>query len=496
MLLTCENPAAPVACGTIPQQVLHVGESATVAACFNDADGDALRYSVSSSDPGVATATSAGGRITIVAASPGEARISVVAADRTGRSAQQSFDVLVPNRPPVVVRDISGFVGSVGSGAIVVDLSRHFSDPDGEVLDYTAEFDPAIVQISIDAEWMTILNIAKGTVTVVVTATDPGGLKVTDSFPVTAPNRPPLSAGTVPGQTIEVGDTSGVVVGPHFTDPDGDALSFSVVTTDTLVATTAVRDSVVAVTGVAKGSATVTVTATDTEGLKASLSFAVTVPNRGPVVVDAIPGLTMGVGREAAMELGSYFGDPDGDGLAFAAVAADSAVVAISVDRGSVTLTAISKGESMVTVTATDTEGLAATCPPGTSTNPSTWPPSVPTTPSPMRTICSITWPPTRIWTSFMTSRLSASSTKSPAAPPSSTPTWAMRESRSRFAGTSTSPCLVCASTGAGTTLAPRTAAKRRRRSNRSGPRQPSQLPGSRPGGLYSCRLLGRKGKA
>ncbi len=359
MLLTCENPAAPVACGTIPRQMLHVGESATVAACFNDPDGDALRYSVSSSDPGVATATSAGGRITIVAASPGEARVSVVAADGTGRSAQQSFDVLVPNRPPVVVREISGFVGSVGSGAIVVDLSRHFSDPDGEVLDYTAEFDPAMVQISIDAEWMTIVNIAKGTVTVVVTATDPGGLKVTESFPVTAPNRPPLSAGTVPGQTIEVGDTSRVVVVPHFTDPDGDALSYSVVTTDTLVATSAVRDSVVAVTGVAKGGAIVTVTATDTEGLKASLSFAVTVPNRGPVVVDAIPALTMGVGREAAMELGSYFGDPDGDGLAYAAVAADSTVVAISVDQGSVTLTAISKGESMVTVTATDTEGLA-----------------------------------------------------------------------------------------------------------------------------------------
>ncbi|MYA43577.1 MAG: hypothetical protein F4Z31_17760 [Gemmatimonadetes bacterium] len=360
MLLTCESPAAPLACGTIPQQMLYVGESATVAACFNDPDGDALRYSVSSSDPGVATATSAGGKITIVAVSPGEARVSVVAADGTGRSAQQSFDVLVPNRPPVVVRGISGFVGSVGPGAIVVDLSRHFSDPDGEVLDYTAEFDPAIVQISIDAEWMAIVNIAKGTVTVVVTATDPGGLKATESFPVTAPNRPPLSAATVPGQTIEVGDTSRVVVAPHFTDPDGDALTYSVVITDTLVATTAVRDSVVAVTGVAKGSATVTVTATDTEGLKASLSFAVTVPNRGPVVVDAIPALTMGVGREAAMELGSYFGDPDGDGLAFAAVAADSTVVAISLDRGSVTVTAISKGESMVTVTATDTEGLTA----------------------------------------------------------------------------------------------------------------------------------------
>lgn len=357
-LAGCENPQAPVACGTIPQQVLTVGESATVVACFNDPDGDALNYSVSSSEPGVATVTGAGGRITVVAVSPGEARVSVFADDGTGLNAQQSFEVLVPNRPPVVVREISDYVASVG-GAVVVEMSRHFNDPDGQVLDYTAESDPGEVELSIEGESLTILAIAKGTVTIVLTATDPGGLKVTQSFPVTVPNRAPLADGPVPEQTIEAGNTGAIVVAPYFSDPDGDELAYSAHATDTLVATAAVRDSVVAVTGVAKGTVTVTVIATDTEGLKASLPFAVSVPNRGPVVVDAIPAVTMGVGNGSAMEMGPYFADPDGDSLAFTAAAADSTVVATSADGGSVTVTAISKGESAVIVTATDTEGLA-----------------------------------------------------------------------------------------------------------------------------------------
>lgn len=357
-LVGCENPQAPVACGTIPQQVLTVGESATVAACFNDPDGDALNYSVSSSDPGIATVTGAGGRITVVAVSPGEARVSVFADDGTGLNAQQSFEVLVPNRPPVVVREISGYVASVGGG-VTVEMSRYFNDPDGQVLDYAAESDPGVVQLSIVGESLTILAIAKGTVTIALTATDPGGLKVTQSFPVTVPNRAPLADGSVPEQTIEAGNTGAIVIAPYFSDPDGDELAYSAHATDTLVATAAVRDSVVAVAGVAKGTVTVTVTATDTEGLKASLPFAVSVPNRGPVVVDAIPAVTMGVGNGSAMEMDPYFADPDGDSLAFTAAAADSTVVATSADGGSVTVTAISKGESAVVVTATDTEGLA-----------------------------------------------------------------------------------------------------------------------------------------
>lgn len=358
LLLTCDNPQAPVACGTIPQQVLTVGESATVAACFSDPDGDALSYRVSSSDPGVASVTSASGRIAVMAVSPGRARVSVVADDGTGLIAQQGFDVLVPNRPPATVRDISGQVASVGE-AVVVDMSRYFDDPDGQVLAYSAESDPGVVELSVAGASLTILAIARGTVTIVLTATDPGGLNVTQSFPVTVPNRAPVADGSVPGQTIEVGDTGTIVVAPYFRDPDGDELAYSAVASDTLVAAAAVRDSVVVVTGVAKGTVTVTVTATDTEGLEAALPFAVSVPNRSPVVADAIPAQTMGVGNGSVMDVGAYFADPDGDSLVFTAAAADSTIVATSVDGRSVSVTAIGKGESMVFVNATDTEGLS-----------------------------------------------------------------------------------------------------------------------------------------
>ena len=81
----------------------------------------------------------------------------------------------------------------------------------------------------------------------------------------------------------------------------------------------------------AKGTVTVTVTATDPGGLTARQSFAVTVPNRAPVNEDSIPDQTVEVGETATHDLAAYFSDPDGESLTYRAVAADTALVGVSV---------------------------------------------------------------------------------------------------------------------------------------------------------------------
>ncbi len=95
----------------------------------------------------------------------------------------------------------------------------------------------------------------------------------------------------------------------------------------------------------------------------------------------------------------------------------------------------------------------AAACPPGTATKPSTWTPRIRTTPNPTPRSCANTWRTTRTRDCSTRSPRSAWWTKSPAAPRSSTPTWAASGTRSRSAGTSSSPCRACAWTGAGATL-------------------------------------------
>ena len=345
-------------CGAIPEQTIVVGESVTVTACFDDPDGDMLGYQVWTSDPGVATVTGSGATVTVTAVRPGNALVTILADNRHGLKAQQSFRVLVPNRPPVAVGEIADREVMVGD-SVTLDISGFFNDPDGQALSYTVASDSSVATASVTGAALTVVAVAKGTTAVTLTATDPGGLTAAQSFLVTVPNRAPVAEGSVSAQTIEVGDTATVDMSPFFSDPDGDALSYSAVTSDTTVAAALVADSTVMVTAVAKGEATITVTATDTEGLAATQSFLVTVPNRAPVVADTIPAQTVEAGDDATVDMTPYFTDPDGDALTYMAVAGDPTVAVASVVEASVTVTAIAKGETTITVTATDTEGLA-----------------------------------------------------------------------------------------------------------------------------------------
>ena len=68
-----------------------------------------------------------------------------------------------------------------------------------------------------------------------------------------------------------------VNMAPYFTDPDGDALTYSAVSSNAAVVTTSVSGSTVMLTPVSAGAATTTVTARDLGGLTATQSVAVTV---------------------------------------------------------------------------------------------------------------------------------------------------------------------------------------------------------------------------
>ena len=109
-------------------------------------------------------------------------------------------------------------------------------------------------------------------------------------------NRPPSAAGSVPDQAVTVNGTAAMVnMAPYFTDPDGDALTYSAVSSNAAVVTTSVSGSTVMLTPVSAGAATTTVTARDLGGLTATQSVAVTVD-----VGDA-----HGSTQDAAMPVGS-----------------------------------------------------------------------------------------------------------------------------------------------------------------------------------------------
>ena len=90
-------------------------------------------------------------------------------------------------------------------------------------------------------------------------------------------NAAPMSVGTIAAQTVTAGQSVTVDVAANFSDADGDTLTYTAVSDMTSYATVSVSGSMVTITGVAAGMATVTVTATDAAGAYAMQTIMVTV---------------------------------------------------------------------------------------------------------------------------------------------------------------------------------------------------------------------------
>ncbi|WP_420633814.1 Ig-like domain-containing protein [Candidatus Palauibacter sp.] len=361
-------PVAPVAVGSIPAQVMTAGQSVTVdvSPFFSDPDGGALTYTAASSDDGVVSVSLSGSNLTVTAVAAGTATVTVTATDPDGLTATQTAGVTVEaaNNAPEAVGAIPPQTMKVGDAA-TVDVSPFFSDPDGDELTYTAaSSDADVVAVGIEGSSLTVTAAAEGTATVTVTAADPDGLTAAQSAAVTveAANRAPEAVGTIPAQTMKVGDAAMVDVSPFFSDPDGDELTYTAASSDADVVAVGIEGSSLTVTAAAEGTATVTVTAADPDGLTAAQSAEVTVEaaNRAPEAVGAIPSQSLTTGDEVTVDVSSFFSDPDGDDLTYTAESSDAAVVTASLSGSSLTVTAVAAGTATVTVTAADPDGLTA----------------------------------------------------------------------------------------------------------------------------------------
>ena len=242
----------------------------------------------------------------------------------------------------------------------MVNVASYFTDPDGDALTFTAaSSNAATASVSVSGSVVTVTAAARGIATVTVTARDPGGMSAQLTFTVTVPNQAPVAVDAVPAQSIFVGDTASVDVSAYFNDPDGDALSYSVASSDATAVSASVAGSVVSMTAITQGISTVTVTASDPDGLSAEQDIAVTVPNRAPTALDTIPTQTLLTGETLELDMESYFTDPDGDALSFAAASANTGVASAETAGSTVTITGVSPGTARVTVTATDPAGIS-----------------------------------------------------------------------------------------------------------------------------------------
>ena len=292
---------APVAVGTISAITLTVDAAPAnmdVAGYFNDPDGQSLSFTARSNAPTVATVSAAGSTVTVSAVSPGTAAITVTATDQDNLTATQTFNVTVNPAPlpgpteqaPVAVGTISAITLTVGAAPATMDVAGYFSDPDGQTLTYSARSGArTIATASVAGSTVTVTAVSQGTAAITVTATDQDNLSATQTFNVIVnpalppPNQAPVAQGTVSVPELTAGAAVHQVdVASHFTDPDGDVLTYKASSSAKSVATVGVAGSVLTITPVGQGTAMITVTATDPAGETAMLLFSVTVTPAPP----------------------------------------------------------------------------------------------------------------------------------------------------------------------------------------------------------------------
>ncbi len=221
-----------------------------ITGMFTDAQGDALSYTVGSTDETIATVSELSNTVTVTeVGGTGTTIISITADDGKGTTETSSFDFRV-NTTPTVTNAIGNQSYANGFASADFDLTTGFADADaGDVLEYSVITDATgIVGVSIANGTLTLTEQGPGTVNVTVTAEDGFGGQVSDVFEVSVDKN---------NQTITFNALSDVTYGDSAFDPGATAssgLTISYSSSNTSVATT----SGTSITIVGAGTTTIT----------------------------------------------------------------------------------------------------------------------------------------------------------------------------------------------------------------------------------------------
>ncbi len=205
--------SAPTVANSIANVNLDAGfgtNSINVSNVFTDADNDQLTITASSSNENVVTVAVNGNNLTITEVGAGSATITVTANDGNEGTVSTTFTVTVNATPmngiPSVANAIADQELSEGFGSIQINIANVFTDPDGDVLTYSATSgDEGVVTVSLNGTILTITEVGIGTSNITIIAEDGNGGSVVENFDVTV-------SSTTGAATITFGSNGGTSI--------------------------------------------------------------------------------------------------------------------------------------------------------------------------------------------------------------------------------------------------------------------------------------------
>ena len=200
--------------------------------------------------------------------------------DGTVREFQIDITDQVSNQAPRPADTIPDQTLTNGDFSDPLDLSTYFHDPDDDTLTYTVvSSDPNVAIAQRAGSQLTVWTLNVGNTTFTVTATDPEGLFITQTFTVTVNPAPvqqgPEQVGTISTQYMTLdGGAKTVDVAPYFSSPN--TLRYEVSSSPLGFVRASISGSQVTITPLQVGSASVFVTARDPQN--PNLSAIQTIP--------------------------------------------------------------------------------------------------------------------------------------------------------------------------------------------------------------------------
>ncbi|HYC83937.1 MAG TPA: choice-of-anchor D domain-containing protein, partial [Chryseosolibacter sp.] len=326
---------------------------------FADYDLDPLEFVAVSDDSSRATVLVLdSGYVEIGFVAAGLVPVTMTATDPEGASVTELFVVeVVENSAPVLGESIPDKEVTMREPSFAVTLSDHFSDPDGNGVDYSYSAQGTNGDFSLQSDILSFTATERGEIAVSVTATDvSGGGEITTTFNVTIANIAPELLDTLEDiVTYQTPDTFHIDLNSYFADFESDPVTFAVEVSNSEVVDAEVENGILTLHIMRKGESTIMVVAEDTFGGSIAASFKVAAENRAPVVTGNFEAKVINLSSLAlTYNLQTYFADADGEGLTYSVVTDAEGVVDYDVEGDVLTVTSASRGACRLTITASD----------------------------------------------------------------------------------------------------------------------------------------------
>ena len=255
-------------------------------------------------------------------------------------------------QPPRILKPLQDLTLTADSGSHVVDL-RGVYWGELEKCDAVSSDESVVTAEVVNGYDLVVTPVGVGHATITASASNEFG-SVEHDFDVRVIHVSPVVVGELPDLTITVGeDPVSINLAEAFT---GSALVFRGSSSAEHLASVSIDGYMATVTAVAAGTATMTITASNSEGTAGQM-FTVTVKDQLPMAVGTLPDLTIRVGDDpVAVDVAPAF---SGTALNFSAMSSAEGMAGVSTTGATVTVTAVAAGTATVTVTAMNSEGSA-----------------------------------------------------------------------------------------------------------------------------------------